>query len=374
MSKKTHYELFPNQYKFAFEIDNEARIKSDQENGRGSFMDFALYKGGFGCVPADTEYLSPTGWKPIKNLIKTSKLAVYYPDGSIKFEEPKEVFKWNADKWYNFNTRFIHQTLCPNHKIVYWSDRNSEEIKTIRCEDYVNQGCNQHYKIKNYFRTSGDLLTGLSENELRVLVAYQADGYDYKLIYKNKSTRTLGFHLKKERKIKRLISLLEKCDKNFVDKPRLNGIKKGYHDIFSTLNLARYKHFPVKWYQLNNKELSIILDEVQYWDCTHKGSSIIYSTNNKSDRDFIQFVAASQGYCTTTYERTRNIKIVQQDKEYVYKNKTEYNVSWTKGKLLSMGKPQVVEAKGGEAKYCPSTSTGMWVARCKNHIFVTGNS
>ena len=48
MTKKTHYELFPNQYKFAFEIDNEARIKSDQENGRGSFMDFALYKGGFG--------------------------------------------------------------------------------------------------------------------------------------------------------------------------------------------------------------------------------------------------------------------------------------------------------------------------------------
>ena len=42
MTKKTHYELFPNQYKFAFEIDNEARIKSDKENGRGSFMDFAL--------------------------------------------------------------------------------------------------------------------------------------------------------------------------------------------------------------------------------------------------------------------------------------------------------------------------------------------
>ena len=81
MTKKTHYELFPTQYRFAFGIDNEARIKSDKENGRGSFMDFALYKGGFTCVPEDTEYLSPTGWKPIKNLLKTSKLAVYYADG-----------------------------------------------------------------------------------------------------------------------------------------------------------------------------------------------------------------------------------------------------------------------------------------------------
>lgn len=373
MSKKTHYELFKSQYNFMFGVDEKARENCDKENGRGSYMDFSLFQGGFTCVPEDTEYLSPTGWKPIKNLLKTSKLAVYYADGSIKFEEPKEVFKWEADKWYDFNTRFIHQTLCPNHKIVYWSDKKPEEIRTIRCEDYVNKGCNQHYKIKNYFKTNGDLSTGLSENELRVLVAYQADGYDYRAIH-GKSPRCLGFHLKKERKIKRLISLLEKCDKDFVDKPRLNGVKKGYHDIFSTLNLAKYKHFPVKWYQLNDKELGIILDEVQHWDCTHKETSIVYSTNSKSDRDFIQFVAASQGYCTTTYERARNIKIVQQGKEYIYKDKTEYNVSWTKGKLLSMGKPKVIKAEGGEAKYCPSTSTGMWVARCKNHIFVTGNS
>ena len=48
MSKKTHYELFPTQYKFMFEIDNEAREACDKENGRGSYMDFSLYQGGFG--------------------------------------------------------------------------------------------------------------------------------------------------------------------------------------------------------------------------------------------------------------------------------------------------------------------------------------
>ena len=36
MSKKTHYELFPTQYKFMFEIDNEAREarKEVLEEGR----------------------------------------------------------------------------------------------------------------------------------------------------------------------------------------------------------------------------------------------------------------------------------------------------------------------------------------------------
>ena len=34
----------------------------------------------------------------------------------------------------------------------------------------------------------------------------------------------------------------------------------------------------------------------------------------------------------------------------------------------------VTKAEGGDAKYCPSTTTGMWLARYKNYIFVTGNS
>lgn len=377
MTKKTHYELFKTQYDFAFGIDEEARKKSDVENGRGSYMDFATYSGGFGCVPADTEYLSPTGWKRIDTLTKEDKLAVYTKEGFIRFEKPLEVFKWNADKWYSFNTRFIHQTLCPNHKIVCWSDKIPNEIKTIRCEDYINNGCSQHYKLKNYFKTSGNTTTGLTETELRLLVAYQADGYNYQAIHHNKkSERRIGFHLKKKNKIIRLIKLLLKTDKPFSYKKRNYGLKKDYYDIFSGLDISEFKHFPKEWYNLNDKELSIIFDEVKYWDCSSKNNSNSYTyySNNKNDRDFIQFVCASQGYCTTTYERTRDIKIVQQGKEYQYENKTEYSVSWTKGKLLSMGKPTVEIARGGDAKYCPSTTTGMWLARCKNHIFVTGNS
>ena len=48
MTKKTHYELFPSQYDFMFKIDDEARKECDKENGRGSYMDFSLYQGGFG--------------------------------------------------------------------------------------------------------------------------------------------------------------------------------------------------------------------------------------------------------------------------------------------------------------------------------------
>ena len=116
-AKVTHYELLPTQYDFLFGFDKE-KLK-----GEKIYLDVSLYQGGFTCVPKDTEFLSPVGWVGIDKLTKEDELAVYYQDGSIKFEHPKEVFKWKADKWYDFNTRFIHQTLCPNHKIVYWNDK-----------------------------------------------------------------------------------------------------------------------------------------------------------------------------------------------------------------------------------------------------------
>lgn len=376
MTKKTEYVLLPMQYKFLYDIPE------DKLNKQRIYNDISLYQGGMTCVPGDTEYLSPTGWKTIDTLEKTDLLGVYHSNGTITFENPKEVFKWPADTWYNFNTRYTHQCLCPNHRIIYFSDKDREMLnpKVISCKEFVDKGCNQHYKIRNYFKSNSKYQAPYNDIELRLIVAYQADGYDYQATHKNKnSKRFIGFHLKKQEKIERLINLLKLSRYNFTAKVRENGIKKGYVDIFVDFDIRNYKHFPDEWYSLNDHQLSIIFDEVKHWDCSHKNAgstegSWTYSSNNKKDRDFIQFVCASQGYCTTAYERSRDITITQQGKQYNYKNKTEYTVNWTKGKSISLGKASMQEAKGGDAKYCPSTSTGMWLARYKNYIFVTGNS
>ena len=122
------------------------------------------------------------------------------------------------------------------------------------------------------------------------MVAYQADGYDYQKIYNNKgSKRTLGFHFKKKNKIERLQKILKDAGFEYIIKSRTAGIKKGYVDIFveAPREFAQYKHFPKGWYTLGNRELSIIFDEVKYWDCSHKNSlstegSWTYSSNNNS--------------------------------------------------------------------------------------------
>ena len=104
--------------------------------------DVAVYQGGYTCKKATAEFLSPTGWRTIDTLTKDDLLAVYHRDGSIKFEHPLEVFKWDADKWYEFNTRTLHQINCPNHK-MYTIKNNKEHIQTM-AEFYE-----EHQQCKN---------------------------------------------------------------------------------------------------------------------------------------------------------------------------------------------------------------------------------
>lgn len=380
--KITRYKLLPNQGKFLFGTPDD-KINQASEKGE-TYIDVASYIGGVGCLPADAEYLSPTGWKPLSALTQNDILAVYNPDGTIKFEHPIKVHKYKADVWYDFDTRFVKQRLCPAHNIVYFNDRGSQQDlpQKTTCAEYVSNGCNGHYKIKNTFKANGIVESGLSEINLRLYVAYQADGYDYQKVHKNKiSQYSVGFHLKKSHKVARLIDLLKAAGARYKVIQRKNGIKAGYYDIFFKADFPLDKNFPCEWYGLSDKELAIICDEVKYWDCGHKilksgkSGSYTYYTNSKANRDFIQFACASQGYCTTTYERKRNITIHQSGKEYKYPEKMEYSVSWTHGKTIALGKPKsITRAKGGEAKYCPQTTTGMWLARYKNYIFVTGNS
>ena len=146
--KNTTFYLLPTQAEFLFGVPEEKF-----HNPQKVCVDVATFQGGYTCVPGETEYLSPVGWKKIETLTKEDKLAVYNEDGHITFEHPKEIFKYPADKWYSFNTRHNRQCLCPNHKIVYFKDDDKEMLypQFIKCEDFVNKGCNSHYKIKNTF-------------------------------------------------------------------------------------------------------------------------------------------------------------------------------------------------------------------------------
>lgn len=356
---KTTYKLLPTQYKFAYGFD-KSKLSDDN-----IYLDVSLYQGGFTCVPSDTEYLSPTGWKQIKDLTKQDKLAVYYDDGSIKYEHPKEVFRYPADEWYEFHTRTLHQKVCPNHKMVTWKDGN-KYIQSMKdfYDEHVN--CKQGHRGK--FKTTFNIIgtsTGLTEKELRLLVAYQADG----TTYNHNSKYNCRFHLCKQRKVERLIGLLDNYEYRIA--------KQTDGDTCIYINLPeklKVKTFPKEWYNLSSEELRIIVDECAFWDGTVGEKHNCYYTSIKENADFIQFAGSASGYRTTIFTRTR--PSTSGSGKPVTEYRINFNTNVEPSLYATRNKAEIIKskAKGGDAKYCPSTTTGMWLARYKNYIFVTGNS
>lgn len=364
--KKTEYKLLPKQYEFMFGIPEDAFSRVDERTGLPLvYNDIALYQGGFTCKKANAEWLSPTGWKRIDELTKDDLMAVYHPeDNTIKFEKPLEVFKWKADVWYEFHTRTLHQINCPNHKMYTIKD-GKEHIQSMK-EFY-----NEHLEDKNghrgkfvtTFNTEG-ISTGLTEDELRLLVAYQADGTPYK----SGKEYNARFHFTKKRKVERLIQLLKGY------KYRISSSND--KDIFICCKIPEQliiKEFPKEWYNLNSKELKIIIDEIPYWDGSI-GKHNCYYTSIKENADFIQFAGSASGYRSTIYTRVRP-SVSGSGKQV-----TEYRVNFnsnTKPSLYSTRKKteiDVYKADKNEYKYCPSTSTGLWLCREFNLITITGNS
>ena len=144
MTKKTHYELFPNQYRFAFEIDNEARIKSDQENGRGSFMDFALYKGGFGSgktfVGSLRGLLFAFQWAGCSGLVGAASQDLLDNTTKAKYEWHLENMGMKEGQHYWWSDRKTKLTLANGSTIRFktvsnWENFRSTEFTWIELEE-----------------------------------------------------------------------------------------------------------------------------------------------------------------------------------------------------------------------------------------------
>jgi hypothetical protein len=357
-TKQTTYELLPTQYNFLFGYDPD-KLKQDSV-----YLDVSLYQGGFTCKKANAEWLSPTGWRRLDELTKDDLMAVYHKDGSIKYEHPREVFKWDADKWYEFHTRTLHQINCPNHKMYTIKD-GKEHVQSMSefYEEHEMSKNGHRGKFITTFNQDG-IKTGLTENELRVLVAYQADGTNVKW----GSTYNARFHICKQRKVNRLIDLLADY------KTKVTKQSDGDTCIYVSLpEKLKLKVFPAHWYQLDSSELEIIVDECAYWDGSI-GKHNSYYTSIKENADFIQFAGSASGYRTTIFTRTR--PSVSGSGKPVIEYRVNFNTNTTPSLHATRNKAEikVYDAKGGDVKYCPSTSTGLWLCREFNLITVTGNS
>lgn len=105
--KKTLKELFPTPFNAPY---NEVLISAAA-----------------GCVDKETEVLTEEGWIYIKDY-HNQKIAVYYKDGTIKYEQPIEYITGQTDIWYHFKNEHVDMKLTAEHTICYYDNNKLSYI------------------------------------------------------------------------------------------------------------------------------------------------------------------------------------------------------------------------------------------------------
>ncbi len=335
-----------------------------------------------GCVDADTEYLSPTGWRCIADY-EGGAVAQYWPDTKrIDFVAEPQFVKLPCDTMLRLKTRYgIDQMLSPEHRVLLQSKTNAAKVETTTAVELLHRhdawvGGDRVQKsadrvgfsdaaIPTTFAVPGGVGLPLTDAQLRVMVAVIADGYI------PEGGNLCYVRVKKQRKKDRLRDLL---DAAHIPYSYRECAPEGFHKL-SFMPPLRTKVFGPQFWQATPHQLQVIADEVPHWDGTVRENKprVEFFTSTKESADFVQYAFAACGYTARlqTHERKERGTI-----EYVV------GVSTTK-----RGSVGILGATGGRRlrsmeyvpstdgfKYCFMVPSTYLILRRNGCIFATGNT
>lgn len=318
-----------------------------------SKADILLYGG---CVPAETEFLTEHGWKPISEYEKSDKVAQWEQTGKLSFVTPDDYINDPCNEMIEFSNSRFKMVLSPNHRVPLYQWNGDFVVKTA---EQLEKKPSRH-KIPVHYHVD-NVGMDMSDNELRLAVAINADGSIERV--RNDGTAQCRMSLRKNRKRERLESLLI----------ALNYKWKEYHNPKRPTEV-RYsfypkhvgKHFDGIWWKANQRQLEIILDEMSYWDGDYSGTcggDITFSTMHKADADFMQYAAHACGRIATITQskNTQCYRVIISKEDSV------------KSSLVFRGDALNIRRVPIDRQYCFRVASSFWLARHEGRIFVTGN-
>jgi len=315
-----------------------------------------------GCLDRDSEFLTPNGWKKISEY-NGEKVLQYnkFKDESC-FVEPWAYIKKPCESFYHFkNTKGLDQMLSSEHRVLVWKGykgggfKESVDLRPHEICALGNKLDRGYYNIKCSFSLDSQDKVNLTEDEIRLDIAIAADGC---IRDKKEGFNKIEFHLSKDRKIKRLTELLDKCsivyNKCDSDDKKTIYITFWVKDCLNK-NLSKY-------WKASKEQLQIITEECLLWD-GHEGYRSYFSSTDKKNADIVQFAFAANNI-------RAGISIQKYEKDSW---KDSYIVTPTKNNMINITNT-FKEVKSTDGfKYCFTVPSGYFVARRNGKIFITGN-
>lgn len=342
-----------------------------------------------GCVDADTEYLSPTGWKRIADYAG-GEVAQYHPEtGEATFVLPQEFVKLPCEDMVRIKTKYgLDQMLSPEHRTLVHSNAADkwcvmEAAEVLSAHDDWHAGVRRpnarkarsstvgfaHMSIPTVFSITHGKGIALTDAQLRLQVAVIADGHF------SSDTNRCVVRVKKPRKVARLHALLSAANTEYLVREQSTPTAQGFF-VFTFNAPWRCKEFGQEFWACSAEQRSVIADEVVHWDGTIRGDNngASFSTTSRASADFIQYVWASLG---TTARITEDMR----DR---YRNGVCYTVQARGGAnggkhgllaIKSKNNQTVSTAKSTDGfKYCFMVPSTFLLFRRNGCIFASGNT
>ena len=345
-----------------------------------------------GCVDADTEYLTPTGWRRIADY-DGGVVGQFDPDTNrVTFVEPTEYIKLPCEHMVRIRTKYgVDQLLSAEHRVLLYANdaaglRANKRVvlsaaEVARKHDEYHAGLHsprgrtvgtptvsfRHMAIRPHFIAPGGEGVCLSDAQLRLQIAVIADGH-----FASQTTQHCVIRLKRDRKITRLRQLLADAGVEFTERVSTAPTAVGFH-VFTFNAPLRVKEFDARFWEATPEQLAVVRDEVMHWDgCTREGAKgWEFVSISKASADFVQYAFAGDEYITSIRQDSRAGR---------YRNGVCYVVyvrKKTGANLLALHSrvPSVFDEPPPDGfKYCFSVPTTYLVLRRNGRIFTTGNT
>src|SRR3990167_1703704 len=308
------------------------------------------------CVHPSTEVLTEVGWRAIAALREGTKIATW-KDGEIRFDLPSQLIEIDfAGNLTEFNGK-VHLLATPEHRQVVF-DQYSQTYKTFTINKLPRNSGALRFVSAGIKRGGVDL----DKNFIRLLVAFQADGY-----WKGTAAQ---FHFRKARKVERLRSILTELEIEFKEREEADGTVRVYTYMTSEVYmlmlsfLGKKKEFDNWLLSLSQACLSAFVEELRYLDGSDYGTkkAPLYFTINPINADWVRTAAALCGRHTSMH--------VQHDTR---SNSTQYRVVLNYDCKHSVHLTPTEQIPYVGKVYCVTVQDSYFLIRSGGRTLITGN-
>ena len=307
------------------------------------------------CVPVDTEVLTRDGWVQLRHIHIGDEIACASLDNlHISFEEVMDKVEERRQDTYTSNGL----TATKDHRMVYAVQQDKEQYRIDYYKHLLRKGTQIYIPMAGHVDNEGLPIT---DSMLTFLIAVQADGH---YMYERKADGAksyygVEFHMKKERKIERLLDCLKACHLEYTLCNQSDGTTKIRIYNKEGINIVtdicerwlKDKCFTWEWLNLSEKQAHFVLDEILLWDgCT---AANLYCSRQEINLDVISALAALNG---------------------VGSNVTGSNIQFRENPYITLG-----EAKRNRYPTdstlvsCVTVKTGIFLCRQNGKTFIIGN-